>query len=191
MTLGTKTLLFGVHQIIIHPLLVIIAWMKLYHSFPSWKELICIVIHDWGYCGKPNLKNEDGDRHPELGANIAHRLFDKPRVLAQLDHSQLMEFPHEWKDFVLGHSSFYVTRYGIKQSKLLAPDKYWHCIIPLWFYKCLAVPTGEFKHYRELNHARQVANQNVSDKEWWSRLQRVCKEKVDGVYEINKCNLSR
>lgn len=169
MTLGTKTLLFGVHQIFIHPLLALIAWIHLYRSFPSWREAFCIFIHDWGYWGKPDLKNEDGDRHPELGAHIA-------RIMLGL----------EWSTFILGHSSFYVARYGIPPSKLLAPDKYIHCMIPLWFYKMLAVPTGEFKHYRELRGARQVAGRECSDAEWWANLQKVCAEKVAGRYRITQ-----
>lgn len=146
--------------------------MKLYKSLPSWRESFCIFIHDWGYWGKPNLKNSDGDKHPELGAKIAGKLLGK-----------------EWHDFILGHSSFYMARNNIPKSKLFAPDKYWHCLIPLWAYKILAVPTGEFKHYREIKHARQVSELNATDAEWWSKLQEVCRAKINGDFEINKDNL--
>lgn len=173
MTLGTKTLLFGVHQFFLHPLLVTIAWIRLYRSFPNWREMICIVIHDWGYWGKRNLKDADGDRHPELGAKIALKLFGPI-----------------WKDFILGHSSFYVKRNGLSASKLMAADKYFHCLIPLWFYKILAVPTGEFRHYRELKHARQVADHQASDFEWWTKLQKACLEKAMGTYIIDEARLS-
>ena len=174
MKLGTKTLLFGVHQIFIHPLFVTWAWVRLYKSFPTWKEMFCIIIHDWGYWGRQNLKDADGDRHPELGAKIAGKLLGP-----------------KWADFILGHSSFYIVRYGVKQSKLLAPDKYWHCMIPLWLYKILAIPTGEFKHYRELKHARQVADRSESDSEWWTKLQQVCQEKVSAKFEIDRRKLSK
>jgi hypothetical protein len=173
MKLGTKTLLFGVHQVFVHPLLVTIAWVKLYHSCPTWREMFCIVIHDWGYWGKPNLKDADGDRHPERGAEIAGRLLGP-----------------EWRDFILGHSSFYIIRSGVKRSKLFAPDKYWHCMIPLWIYKVLAIPSGEFKHYRELKHARQVSELQATDAEWWTKLQKVCNDKVLDVYKIDQNNLS-
>ena len=174
MTLGTKTLLFGVHQVIIHPLLVTISWIRLYHSFPNWKELFCIFIHDWGYWGKPNLKNADGDTHPQLGANIAEKLLGS-----------------EWRDFILGHSSFYVVRNNIKASKLLAPDKYFHCLIPLWAYKILAVPTGEFRHYRDIKHCRQVADQSETDKEWYDKLRKVCMNKINNQYIIDIERLSQ
>ncbi|MDH5541934.1 MAG: hypothetical protein OEY64_03105 [Nitrospinota bacterium] len=173
MKLGTKTLLFGVHQVVIHPLLVTIAWCKLYKSFPSFKELVCIIIHDWGYWGKASLKCEDGDRHPELGAKIAGKLFGP-----------------EWSDFILGHSSFYIVRHHIKRSKLLAPDKYWHCFTPFWFYRWLSVPTGEMKHYRELGHARQVARFEASDEEWYEELKRASQQKVDNCYQIDKERLA-
>lgn len=173
MTLGTKTLLFGVHQFLIHPILVIIAWIKIYKSFPSFRELVCIFIHDLGYWGKPSLKNADGDKHPELGGQIAWWLFG-----------------NEWKDFVLGHSSFYVKRNCMQRSKLFYADKYWHNMIPLWFYKILAVPTGEFKHYRGLKHARQVSELDATDDEWWQKLQQACRDKIDGIYEIDINNLA-
>lgn len=173
MTLGTKTLLFGVHQIFIHPLMVTIAWIHLYGKIPGWRELICIFIHDWGYWGKKDLKGAEGDTHPLLGAKIARKLFGK-----------------EWENFILGHSTFYARRNNIPVSPLMAPDKYWHCMVPLWFYKILSVPTGEFKHYRELKHARQVAEDHDSDAQWWEKLQKVCKEKADGTYKIDANKLS-
>ena len=174
MNLGTKTLLFGVHQIAIHPFLVTVAWIKLYKSLPTWREMLCIIIHDWGYWGKPNLKDADGDRHPELGARIAGKMLGS-----------------EWSDFILGHSSFYIIRNQIEPSKLMAPDKYWHCIISLWAYKAMAVPTGEFKHYRELKHARQVADQKDSDAVWWANLQQACRDKVKGTYQIDRADLDK
>ena len=75
MKTGTKSLLFGVHQFIWHPVTVLIAWIWLYKRFPSWRELICMFVHDWGYWGKTNMDDEDGEKHPELGANIALKLF--------------------------------------------------------------------------------------------------------------------
>lgn len=198
MTLGTKTILFGVHQFFLHPFLVLIAWVKIYKSFPSWRELICIFIHDWGYWGRTNLKDADGDKHPELGAKIAHWLFDRVEWetmcgFATNGEQTTTRWPvrsTKWQDFILGHSSFYTIRNNITESKLFAPDKYWHCMIPLWFYKVLAIPSGEFRHYRELKHARMVAEEKVTDTEWWSKLQSVCRDKVNGEYKINIDHLS-
>jgi len=47
MKVGTKSLLWGVHQIFWHPLTVTLAWRELYKKWPSWKEFVCIFIHDW------------------------------------------------------------------------------------------------------------------------------------------------
>ena len=52
MKIGTKSLLFGAHNIIIHPVLVFIAWWRLY-GFPFDPRLwIAFLVHDWGYFGK-------------------------------------------------------------------------------------------------------------------------------------------
>ena len=74
MKIGTKSLLFGIHQIFWHPYVVLRAWVYLYGR-PSFKEMVCIFIHDWGYFGKPNLDGAEGSLHPMLGENIAHFLF--------------------------------------------------------------------------------------------------------------------
>lgn len=194
MKLGSRSLLFGVHQVIIHPLLVYIAWVVLYRSLPSFKETVGILVHDWGYWGVEDLKGETGDRHPERGAHLMRKWFGP-----------------EWGTFILGHSTFYVARSvqangmadwmlnGLAEanlaingiplptapSKLMAPDKYWHCMVPLWFYKLLSVPTGEFRYYRSLQHARQVGPLHEPDLVWWLKLQKVCLEKVLGVYEVD------
>ena len=174
MTRGTKSLLFGVHQFILHPLLVTIAWVKLYHNSPSWRELICIFIHDWGYWGVEDIKGVEGDKHPEFGAKIANKLFGI-----------------RYSKFILGHSTFYSIRNDIGTSKLMPPDKYWHCIIPLWFYKVLSIPSGEWEYYRHLKHARQVTRIEESDIVWWENLQKVCLGKINGCYIINKNKLAK
>lgn len=101
-------------------------------------------------------------------------------------------FGPQYSDFILGHSSFYIKRNNIPKSKLLAPDKYWHCIVPLWFYKMLAVPSGEFAHYRGVEHARQVSDDmNEPDFVWWARLVIVCYEKSVGRYKIDADKLDQ
>ena len=49
MKVGTKSLLFGAHNIFIHPFLVFIAWWRLY-GFPADPRLwVAFIVHDWGY----------------------------------------------------------------------------------------------------------------------------------------------
>jgi hypothetical protein len=74
MRVGTKSLLFGVHQVFIHPIFVTMAWIKLY-GLPTWKEFICIVVHDWGYWSRKDIDGDEGKSHPELGAKLAGKLF--------------------------------------------------------------------------------------------------------------------
>ena len=45
MKLGTKSLLFGCHQFVLHPLFVLVAWWRLYGR-PSWRMVVAIIVHD-------------------------------------------------------------------------------------------------------------------------------------------------
>lgn len=55
MKVGTKSVLFGVHFFLWHPILVFIGWWKLY-SFPCDPRLwVAFIVHDLGYLGKPNM----------------------------------------------------------------------------------------------------------------------------------------
>ena len=74
MRVGTKSLLFGVHQFLWHPVTVILAWRKLY-GWPSARETVCILVHDGGYWKAADMDGEWGMNHPELGAKIAGSLF--------------------------------------------------------------------------------------------------------------------
>ena len=67
MKIGTKSLLFGVHQFFWHPLTVYWAWKRLYGR-PSLREFVCIFVHDWGYWRAGDMDGAIGGLHPELGA---------------------------------------------------------------------------------------------------------------------------
>lgn len=76
MKIGTKSLLFGVHQVFIHPWFVAWAWWKLY-GFPFDPRLwVAFIVHDWGYLGKPNMDRPEGEEHPHFAAHLMYRLFD-------------------------------------------------------------------------------------------------------------------
>lgn len=117
MTEGTKSVLFGAHSII-HSIMVYIAWYKLYGKFPSFKETVCILLHDIGYIGKNYLTDKSNDGHAELGANICGYLFGE-----------------EYKNLCLGHSSSAQKKYNIEPSKLEKPDEYCWVIAPLIWMK--------------------------------------------------------
>ena len=68
MTVGTKSVLFGAHQFLIHPWFVAWGWWTLY-GFPLDPRLwVAFFVHDLGYIGKPNMDGPEGETHPLLGA---------------------------------------------------------------------------------------------------------------------------
>lgn len=75
--IGTRSLLFGAHQFLIHPWFVAEAWRRLF-GFP-WDPRLWVLffVHDLGYLGKPNMDGPEGEQHPRLGARIMGALFDR------------------------------------------------------------------------------------------------------------------
>lgn len=149
MKVGTKSLLIGVHQIILHPIVVLIAWIYLYH-LPSWKEVVCIIIHDWGYWQMPNMDGAEGEKHPELGASIAKKLFGQ-----------------EYYELCLYHSRHYAKKAGKKPSKLCWADKLSIKYEPWWFYLPRAYITGELKEYRLKSPNDGGTPLPTSNREWY------------------------
>jgi hypothetical protein len=91
------------------------AWVKLYGKFPSWWELVCIFIHDWGHFGKNYLDDfEEKKKHWILGAEIARKLFGMNGYSFCAGHCEYSRFP---------------------QSKLYKADKLsWYKSSRLWSY---------------------------------------------------------
>ena len=109
---GTWSVLLGCYSPI-HSLLVFIAWIKLYHSLPSWWQVICILIHDIGHWGKDYLDDyEEKKKHGELGAKIAKWLFGQKGY-----------------DLVIGHNLYT----EVSKSALHDPDKYSWTLAPIWY----------------------------------------------------------
>jgi hypothetical protein len=136
MNVGTKSLLFGAHQFIIHPLFVFVAWWKLY-GFPDDLRLwIAFIVHDWGYWGSPNMDGPEGERHTELGARILG-LFGK-----------------EWDWFCRYHSRFAAVRDGRSFSSLCVADKLSMVLEPAWLYLPRVRWSGEIQEYMALAKKR-------------------------------------
>ena len=146
MKTGTKSLLFGVHQVFWHPLTVCRAWTRLY-GCPTFREMLCIVIHDWGYWGAAEMDGADGAGHPELGASIAGKLFDAVH-----------------RDLVLLHSRRYAKEHGLLPSKLCWADKLSIAYDPEWFYLLRARASGELHEYRR--QAQSWVPLEESDRSW-------------------------
>jgi hypothetical protein len=146
---GKRSLLFGVHQVIWHPITVLLAWVWLYKRLPSFKELICIIIHDWGYFFSENMDGIEGEKHPEYGARLAGRYLGK-----------------EYKDLILYHSRHYALTNDVFPSRLCWQDKYSIMFEPKWFYLFRARLSGEIKEYRK----NSSVPFDKSDSEWFDCL---------------------
>jgi hypothetical protein len=159
MKIGTKSLLFGVHQIFIHPLWVALAWWKLY-GFPFDPRLwVAFIVHDWGYWGLLEMDGEVGDRHPERGAVIMYRLFG-----------------FEWWKFALYHSRFLAKQHNEQPSRLCMADKLSLALEPWWLYLPRAWASGELAEYmKSAEPGGKHGHMNltrVTPKEWYQNVQR-------------------
>ncbi len=130
MNVGTKSVLFGAHQFLIHPWFVAWAWWRLY-GFPADPRLwVAFFVHDLGYWGKPNMDGAEGERHVEWGARVMHRWFGP-----------------EWGDFCLYHSRYYAKRDGRQFSRLCVADKLAVVLEPWWLYLPRVWLSGEMWEY--------------------------------------------
>jgi hypothetical protein len=163
MKTGTKSVLFGVHQFIWHPITVWLAWWKLYGKTPTFKETICIVVHDWGYWGCSKMDDAKGEEHPMVGASVARFLFgDKYGYL------------------VLCHSRHLSNRMGLDPSELCWPDKFSILYEPRWWYLLRANLSGEIKEY--VSNGERYHGRKMTQREWFdwikAHLQKVAKQRI-------------
>lgn len=131
MKLGSRAVLFGIHQPLLHGVAVWLAWVRVYRSLPTLPETLAIFCHDVGYFGKGDLDGAEGTKHPELGARIAEWLAGAGA-----------------RDLVLGHSRSYAELVGIPISALCVPDKLAVLTTPAWLYTALGVLSGELDEFQ-------------------------------------------
>ena len=160
--MGSRSLLFGVHQLYWHPLTVAVAWRSIYGRWPTWREAFCILIHDLGYVGCATMDGEhDGERHPELGARIASGLLGR-----------------EWGLFVLLHSRHYARRVNRSPSPLCWADKFSILYEPWWLYLPRACATGELAQYRSSAAGAGAVTADKSHREWFAFIQAYFREQA-------------
>jgi hypothetical protein len=145
MRVGSKSLLFGAHQFIIHPIFVAKAWTQLYGPARDPRLWIAFVIHDWGYWQKPNMDGPEGEEHVIWAAKMMEAWFGE-----------------EWGDFCLFHSRHYAKKLGQPYSRLCVADKLAPCLEPSWLYLIRVVLSGEIWEY--LSHT----DPDTSVAEWYS-----------------------
>lgn len=142
MRVGTKSILFGAHCFLLHPLFVAAAWCKLY-GFPWDPRLwIAFFLHDLGYRGKPNMDGPEGERHVEWAADVMERWFGVA-----------------WGDFCRYHSRFYAKRDGRRFSRLCVADKLSLALTPAWLYLPMTRRSGELAEYMAISAARCEAGE--------------------------------
>lgn len=138
MTVGTKSLLWGVHAMWFHPIVVGLAWHRVHGDWPTWLQWICIATHDIGYIGCKTMDGEDGRRHPERGARLARRIVNWLGGDGALAYR-----------LTLFHSSNYARLNNAQPSALFLPDKVSILHEPRWFYLLRARLSGEVFEYIE------------------------------------------
>lgn len=165
MKVGTRSLLFGAHQVLVHPWFVAAAWWKLY-GFPRDPRLwVAFLVHDWGYWGLRAMDDAEGERHVELGARIMARLFDPlpPRppntksgyLIVNTDPRRKF-WAGKWGQLCLFHSRFYAKAHRQSISRLCVADKLAIVLTPAWLYLPMARLSGEIHEYMALAKMRTV-----------------------------------
>ena len=188
MRLGTKSLLFGVHQFLLHPFFVAAAWWQLYGwrsvvmcteskcracdlrttSLWDWRLWLGFFAHDMGYWGSPDMDGKQGEQHPIRGAQLlAHRFRGGAT----------------WLYFMACHSRFLAKQLGHRPSALCMADKLSMALYPTWLYLLLANATGEIREYmrdaqKNLAKNGAMADAVTSQREWFERVKTYVREYV-------------
>ena len=106
MRVGTKSVLYGAHCVVVHPWFLAVAWSRLY-GFPWDIRLwFAFALHDVGYFFKNDMDGLEGETHVELGARIMTSLFGE-----------------SWGAFTAAHSRYWAKRNGRQFSRLCVADK--------------------------------------------------------------------
>lgn len=134
MTMGTKSVLFGAHCFFLHPILVALAWTRLYGFARDWRLWLSFFVHDLGYLGKPNLDGAEGEEHVRLGATIMRWIGGQ-----------------QWEEFTACHSRFWAKKHGLPCSRLCVADKLAFVLTPNWLYLPMVRWTGELREYMGTN----------------------------------------
>lgn len=148
MTVGTKSVLYGAHCFLLHPLLVAWGWTRLF-GFPWDPGLwFAFALHDIGYLGRPDMDGADGEQHVVLGARIMGAVFGPA-----------------WEDECLRHSRYWSRRIGRPISRLCLADKLAFALAPAWLYLPMARWTGELDEYMARSRERQAGDNGFTDEE--------------------------
>lgn len=176
-SIGTLSVLVGVHQFALHPLIIAIGW---------WKEYRFRRVHI-GYRMVPRTVHVDGGgfyRFPEQ-RDVYASLLDPRLWLAFIVHdigylgkpnmdgpegethpevgARIMRslFGEPWGDLVLLHSRYYAKTLGKNVSALCFADKWAIILEPSWLYLPRVWMTGELAEF--MANARRRAHTRTAD----------------------------
>jgi hypothetical protein len=166
MKIGTKSLLFGCHQIFWHPITVMFAYRKLFRQWPDLPGLISIAVHDLGYWGRGDIDGEEGKQHPFLGGNIVGKIvYRLLRWRGMKPFSAAMIAGEQALRCVL-HSGSLARDNGLAPSDLCWADKYSIFCEPEWLYLLRTTLSGEIDEFR-LNAVRSNhIPANATNRDW-------------------------
>lgn len=170
MRIGTRSVLFGVHCFLIHPLLVALAWWKV-HGLARVKIGERLVWRSTRLNSGAELRRAMllPVRASILDARVWVAFFvhdlgylAKPNMdgAEGETHPELGAaimrrlFGEPWGDFVLLHSRYYAKKLGRPVSALSYPDKMVIVLEPWWLYLPRAWATGELYEYMEVGAQR-------------------------------------
>lgn len=177
MKIGTKSVLFGVHQFALHPLLIAAGWWKAYGF-----RRVVIQEADYRYCGL-YAAGECADVCSGCGLmpSVATSLCDPRLWIAFLVHdlgyigkpnmdgaegethpefgARVMRglFGEPWGDFVLLHSRYYAKRLGRELSPLCLADKWVIVLEPSWLYLPRVRLSGELEEFLDVAERRAAS----------------------------------
>ena len=175
MKIGTRSILFGVHQFAIHPWFVAWGWWRLY-GFPWDPRLwVAFFVHDLGYWGKPNMDGSEGERHPGFGAAVMAKFDGASRQTSYHTQRDGDRPRGTWWEFCYYHSRFLAKRDGEPFSRLCVADKLAIALTPAWLYLPLARASGELEEYMLGQNARTPAGLRSPD-HWFQDVQRYCEQ---------------
>lgn len=147
-SVGTRSVLFGVHQFLWHPLTVGLAWRRLYKTWPTRWEWLAIFLHDLGYWGKTNMDGESGKQHPITSWMISVRWSARLRMPVSPGLLRA-------ESLILGHSRSFCVLTRVPVSSLCDPDKLSVLYDPAPFYWLRGIASGEIFEYRRREEDRR------------------------------------
>ncbi|MGH9353076.1 MAG: hypothetical protein ACRD2G_13115, partial [Terriglobia bacterium] len=139
MRVGTKSMLVGAHNFLIHPVAVFVAWSKLYGLPRDPRLWVSFIVHDLGYWQRQSMDGLQSEQHVELGGRIMDVLGGA-----------------RWGDLVRRHSRQWCQLHGQPYSRLCVADKLAFVLTPAWLYLPMARATGELAEYMAVADGRQA-----------------------------------